>query len=65
MSQDSHNQPPDESSEKKEDRIHSEEVKDRHTTHWDIDYLSTEELERAHREGRQQKNDGETSSESD
>ncbi|MCS7465960.1 hypothetical protein NZK35_04645 [Stieleria sp. ICT_E10.1] len=50
-----------------ESKIHAEEVKDRHTTHWDRDYLSTEELDAAYREGREKtnKNEGEDSTDSD
>lgn len=36
----------------KKARIHRDEVKERHTTHWDLDVLPDAEIERLHREGR-------------
>lgn len=42
----------------RESRIHSEEVKERHTTHWDMDYMTSEEIEAAHREGQSDPADG-------
>jgi len=35
----------------KKAKIVKEEAKDRHTSHWDIDYMTTEEIEEAHRQG--------------
>ncbi|WP_182871174.1 hypothetical protein [Stieleria mannarensis] len=39
-----------------ESKVHAEEVKDQHTTHWDRDYLSKEELDAAYREGLEKSN---------
>jgi hypothetical protein len=33
-------------------KIHADEVKDRHTSHWDLDYMSSEEMDAAFRQGR-------------
>jgi hypothetical protein len=30
--------------------IHSEEVKDRHTSHWDMDYMTREEMDAVYRQ---------------
>lgn len=38
--------------ERKKTRVHLDQVKERHTTHWDLDVLPTEEVERLHRKGR-------------
>lgn len=35
----------------KKARIHRDEVKERHTTHWDLDVLPDAEIERLHRQG--------------
>jgi len=44
-----------------EKKIHAEEAKDRQTTHWDMDYMSAEEIEAAHQES-QDPNDEDASS---
>lgn len=31
-------------------KVYAEEVKNRHTTHWDLDYMSPEEVEDAYRD---------------
>lgn len=31
-------------------KIYTDEAKDRHTTHWDMDYMTREELEQAYRD---------------
>jgi len=42
----------DDSSEVEEEaKVHTEQVKERHTSHWDLDYMSTEDIEEAYREG--------------
>jgi hypothetical protein len=50
-----HGEHDDDSSKKAE--VHAEEVKERHTSHWDVDYMSAEELEAAYREGQEKKRD--------
>lgn len=32
-------------------KVYTDEAKDRHTTHWDMDYMTREEIEQAHRDG--------------
>lgn len=41
-----------ESKPKKKARVHVDEVKERHTTHWDMDVLPDAEIERLRRAGR-------------
>ena len=38
----------------KKAEVHTDEAKDRHTSHWDMDYMSADEIEAAYREGREQ-----------
>jgi len=40
------------SSRTKPKKIHADEVKGRHTTHWDLDYLSVEQVHAAYESGR-------------
>lgn len=50
----------DDSGNQKRAEVHTDEAKSRHTSHWDTDYMTTEQLEEAHREGREkQRNDDE------
>ena len=37
---------------KKKDRVYFEDIKAKHTTHWDLDYLDRAELERLYRKNR-------------
>jgi len=39
---------------RKKARLWLEEAKDRQTTHWDMDFLSADEIDRMHRAGRRQ-----------
>lgn len=41
-----------EETQSKKARIHRDEVKERHTTHWDLDVLPDTEIERLRRQGR-------------
>lgn len=34
----------------KEAKVYAEQVKNRHTTHWDLDYMSSKEIEDAYRD---------------
>lgn len=47
MNQDENAHPEDDHPAKKEIKIHAEEVKGRHTTHWDLDYLPRDQVEDA------------------
>jgi len=38
----------------KKAKILTEEAKDRQTTHWDIDYMTREQIDAAHRKGEDQ-----------
>ena len=38
--------------ENKKDRVYFEDTKAKHTTHWDLDYLSQAELDRLYRKNR-------------
>lgn len=58
-----HGEREDDSSKKAE--VHAEEVKERHTSHWDVDYMSAEELEAAYREGQEKQRDEENDSSDD
>ena len=58
------NEPPDrddgdqdESEAVKKAEVHTDEAKDRHTSHWDADYMTTEQIEAAHREGQEKQQD--------
>ncbi len=37
--------------------IHNDDVKERHTSHWDTDFMTTEQLEAAYREGKERQQD--------
>jgi len=50
MSNDSSTPAQDGNGKEKRAKVYSEEVKNRHTTHWDLDYMSTEEVEDAYRD---------------
>ena len=47
------------SSRAKSKKIHSDEVKGRHTTHWDLDYWSLEQVDAAYEAGRTDNDDRE------
>lgn len=40
-----------------EDKIHSEKVKTDHTSHWDLDYLPSDQVESAYEEGEESEMD--------
>jgi hypothetical protein len=46
------NEPP-ENSDQDKAKIYSEETKEQHTSHWDMDYMTTEQIEQAYQEGEQ------------
>lgn len=48
----------DENEQTKKAEIHNDDVKERHTSHWDTDYLTTEQLEAAYRKGNEKREDG-------
>lgn len=38
-------------------KIYTDDVKQRHTSHWDLDYMSTEEVDEAYAEGEKERDD--------
>jgi len=56
---------PEENSDQHKAEVHSEEVKDRHTSHWDMDYLPTDQVEALHEEGRKKAKERDDENESE